>query len=123
MLVLPAPDRDDLDTLLNRTGRVMVVTDHLTGDAHLVNWATHMAHKTGTVLLVHVEDQTVFDRYVDAISKLPGLATEDASDRIRAKLLQLPADYIEAVAREIKEQGVEENIESKVLIGHPLAEY
>ena len=54
---------------LHDTNRVMVMTDHLTGDSRLVNFAVRFTEPDGTLFLTHIEDDAVFDRYVDGRGK------------------------------------------------------
>lgn len=108
---LPPPDR------------VMVVTDHLTGDDRLVSWALHLTPAQGTLHLVHVEEQAFFDRYADAISRIQFMDTDRATAALRAKLLQLPMDYIQAVINALAASGATETVTADVHLGDPIAEY
>jgi len=45
--------------------RVMAITDHLTGDARLVNCAIAFTRPNGTLYLTHIEDEIVFERYIE----------------------------------------------------------
>ena len=76
-------DRDDLDDRLAKLERVLVVTDHLTGDDRLVNWGVHLCPESGRLVLAHVEDDHTYDRYIDVIGKLKNLDTDTAADVTR----------------------------------------
>ena len=110
-------------TALREATRVMVVTDHLTGDDPLVNWAIHITPNDGTLLLCHIEDQDVFDRYAEMLGRMKGVPTEDVVQRLKAKLLGLPRDYIRAVKAEMREQGIQEHVVPLVELGQPLEVY
>ena len=97
VLVLPHPGRKDLPGhALKNTGRVMAVTDHLAGDHRLVSHAAHFTQDGGTLYLAHVEDDTVFERYITAIGKIPDLDTDIAREEIRARLVEDRTEYIES---------------------------
>ncbi len=108
VLVLPRPDRPDLVDLLGGTTRVLVVTDHMTGDDKLVNWGVHFTPDHGTLVLAHVEDDQVFDHYMNVIARLQGIPTDEARQRILDKLMEMPREYIETVIRELTESGIQE---------------
>ena len=61
---------------------VMAITDHVTQDHHLVSTAARLTAPGGTLWLTHVEDQGIFDRYIDAISKIPEIDTDTARETI-----------------------------------------
>jgi hypothetical protein len=123
VLVLPPPSRPDFDQLLADTNRIMVVTDHLTGDNRLVSWGIHMCADNGTLDLVHVEDDQTFERYVDAISKIPDIDTDSARERIHDKLLQMPRDYVRSIAALLAEKSIHEKVEPTVIMGHAITDY
>ena len=65
VLVLPHPDADRaLPHSVKDTDRVMAITDHLSGDNRLVSYAAALTAPGGTLVLVHVEDEQVFRRFV-----------------------------------------------------------
>ncbi len=110
-------------TALREATRVMVVTDHLTGDDLLVNWAIHITPDDGTLLLCHIEDQDVFDRYAEMLGRMQGVPTDDVVRRLKEKLLGLPLDYIRAVEAEMREQEIREHVVPLVELGQPLEAY
>ncbi len=76
VVVMPHPERAELQAIASRRAQsVMAMTDHLTGDDRLVNYAARYTKEDGTLYLSHVEDDAVFDRYMEAISKI---ASDDA---------------------------------------------
>jgi hypothetical protein len=104
------------------TGRVMALTSHLTGEHRLVNQAAFFTEKDGSLFLVHVEDDHVFARYMDAISKIPAIDTETARETILERLLTDPMDYIRSCAAGLKAAGVPLQVEEIVVMGHHLRE-
>lgn len=95
VLVLPHPESGEVfDRGLTGTDRVMAVTGHLQGDDELVNEAAAVVSEGGTLWLAHVEDETDFERIMDAISKVPSIDTESARELLLAQLLKEPRDYI-----------------------------
>ncbi|MCX8231290.1 MAG: universal stress protein [Alphaproteobacteria bacterium] len=124
VLVLPHPGRKDLPGhALKNTGRVMAVTDHLAGDHRLVSHAAHFTQDGGTLYLAHVEDDTVFERYIAAIGKIPDLDTDIAREEIRARLVEDPTEYIESCCAGLAREPQTLKVESRVKFGHQLADY
>ena len=124
VLVLPHPGRKDLPGhALKNTARVMAVTDHLAGDHRLVSHAAHFTQDGGTLYLAHVEDDTVFERYIAAIGKIPDLDTDIAREEIRARLVEDPTEYIESCRTGLARGNQHLTVESRVKLGHQLADY
>jgi hypothetical protein len=103
---------------------VMAITDHLSGDNRLVSYAAALTAPGGTLVLVHVEDEQVFRRYISTIGKIPSIDTTAAEEDIRDQLLKEPADYILSCQQAL-EQRPEHSIqvESVIMLGHLLEDY
>ena len=101
----------------------MAITDHLTGDSSLVRHAVAFTEPGGTLFLTHVEDDQVFARYIDVISKIPSIDTDSAEATLRAQLLKEPREYIDSCREVLKAAGVERTVEAVVTMGHRLSEY
>ena len=142
VLLLPHPVTDrEHSRALTSTHVVMAMTDHLAGDDRLVNAAASLVTAGGHLWLTHVEDGTVFDRYVDAISRIPDLDTDVARETILERLLLEPRDYIRScrevlegrespASRELEPAAPTSSVRDKtfhvdevVTVGHHLAEY
>ena len=124
VIVLPHPDAARaLPHTLKNTDRVMAITDHLSGDDRLVNYALGFTQPGGSCWLTHVEPMSVFDYYLDVISKIPEIGTESAHELIERQLLKGPRDYIESCRREIAEQHLSCEIGEIVIMGRRLGEY
>ena len=104
VLLFPHPDRTGKTERLGgaeapgMTDRVMAVTDHLTGDERLVNAALAFAEPEGTLFLSHVEDDAVFERYLDVIGKIPEIETESARETLGWQ--EASTDWRAVMARE-----------------------
>lgn len=114
------PERAWKDT---GTDAVMVVTDHLAGDAALVNWGVRLSERGATLFLTHIEDDAVFERYMQTISKIPAIDTEQARALIAAQLLQEPHDYVTRCRDVLESAGVPLRVEEVVRMGHRVHEY
>ena len=102
---------------------VMAIADHLSGDHHLVNFAAYLTPPDGNLWLVHVEDESTFDRYMEAISKIPEIETDTARDLIYKQLLKEPADYIDSCRHVLSTAHRVNNVEKLVTVGHHLTDY
>jgi len=123
VLLMPRPDVDMEGPRRATTQRVMAMTDHLEGEERLVNAAVAFAAKGGTLFLTHVEDESTFERYIEAAGRTPKLDTDVAREALREALLGPPRDYVTACARGLAEAGVELNVEPVVAMGHHLETY
>jgi len=124
IMVFPHPGRGGAmpHALLN-TDQVMAITTELTGDDRLVNFASRLTQPHGVLHLTHIEDGATFERYLEVISKIPSINTDDAREAIRAQLLKQPSNYIESCRAGLAAAGVPQVVEGIVAIGHRLSEY
>ncbi len=124
VLVVPRPDADQqfLDATEDLNS-VMAITDHLTNDDRLVNYAIRFTEKRGTLRLTHIESSHVFERYIDAISKIAAIDTTVAREEILRRLLKEPQDYIQSCIESMIEEDLQMNVKGDVTIGHRLKDY
>ncbi len=124
VLVIPHPERPEFQELAGRRPRsVMAMTDHLTGDHRLVNYSAHFTEVGGRLLLGHVEDDAIFERYMEAISKIPTINTDTAREQIQARLLKDPEDYIESCRKGLARSAPDLTVEAMVTSGHHIRAY
>ncbi|MCH7856113.1 MAG: hypothetical protein IIB37_05125 [Gemmatimonadetes bacterium] len=124
VLVIPHPERPEFQQLAGRRPRsVMAMTDHLTGDHRLVNYAAHVTHPGGRLLLGHVEDDVIFERYMEAISKISTINTDVARKEIKARLLKDPEDYVDSCREGLARVWPELTVEAMVTSGHHIRAY
>ena len=100
---------------------VMAVTDHLSGDDSLVSFAARVLPEDARLILAHVEDDAVFERYLEAIGKIAHIDTTRARDSIRARLMKDATDYISSCITVLEARG--HRVDSQVLWGHHVAVY
>lgn len=124
VLVLPHPTvGTGVLENLQTTEQVLAMGGHLAGDHSLVDWALRMTAPGGTLRLAHVEDDGTFERYMEAISKIPTIDTDDARETLGIQLMKEPREYIESVGRALADSDQKVAIEGAVLMGHHLSEY
>ncbi len=122
VLILPHPKAQSLDEILKGTGSVMAITNHLTGDHRLVNFAVRFTEEKGTLFLTHIEDDAVFRSHIDVISKIPTITTETAEEEILKQLLKEPHDYIRSCSDTLQVEGLALQVEEIVILGHHIAD-
>ncbi|MFP6854873.1 MAG: hypothetical protein VB980_03755, partial [Opitutales bacterium] len=89
VLVLPRPEREESAEALKVPPRtVMAVSGHLGSDHKLIQAAIHFTASKGKLTLSHVEDESTFNRYLNAIAKIPEIDTEIAKESILERLLK-----------------------------------
>ncbi len=124
VLVLPHPGAARaLPHAIANTDCVMAITDHLTADARLVDYALLFTAPSGTCWLTHIESQRQFDHFLAAVEKIPEIETDDARQLVEAQLLKQPSDYIESCRGVIAARGVPVKIEAIVAMGDRVEEY
>lgn len=124
VLVLPHPDAERaLPHAIANTDCVMAITDHLTADARLVDYALRFTAPSGTCWLTHIESQRQFDHFLAAVEKIPEIETDDVRQLVEAQLLKEPRNYIESCRRVIEALGVQVKIEAIVAMGDRVEEY
>lgn len=123
VLVLPGTSVAPVKLADRDCDRVMVVADHISGDNRLINYGAAMCRAGGTVWLCHVEDDLVFERYIQAIGRIPEIDTEAARVLIEKQLLKEASDFIEECARVIHSKGPNIRVEPHVGRGHHLRDY
>jgi hypothetical protein len=110
VLVVPHPKagyaRNDA---LNKCNSVVVITDHMVNDHHLVQCGLAFIDESGRLYLSHIEDQVSFDRVMAAIGKIPTIETEDAKHKLSQQLLKEPAEYICTSSKEFGQIGFKIN--------------
>ncbi len=124
VLVLPHPDADRaLPHAIANTDCVMAITDHLTADARLVDYALRFTAPSGSCWLTHIESQRQFDHFVGAVEKVPEIETDDVRELVEAQLLKEPRNYIESCRKVIEAEGVHAKIEPIVAMGDRIETY
>ncbi len=124
VMLLPHPEAErSAGHAMENTDRVMAIASHLTGDHLLVNTAVRFTEENETLWLTHVEDQATFDRYMEVISKISTIETEDAREDVLERLMKEPQDYIEGCVEVLREAGARVQIQQIVTFGHHLSEY
>jgi hypothetical protein len=124
VLVLPHPAADyKAEHALQDTTDVMAVTDMNAVNDSLINYAAAMTNPQGNLYLTHVEDARIFERYMDAISKIEVIDTEMARKRLGEQLLKEPDDYFRSCADILKQHHPRMRVNSLVIFSELVAEY
>ena len=122
VLVLPHPKRAVERPVLH-TSVVMAMTDHLVGDDPLVNWAARFTDEGGSLVLTHVEDDRAFERFIETVSKIPSIDTEDVRRRVLERFLRDAEDYVGSCSVALSAAGLPFAVVEVVTHGHHLNEY
>ena len=124
VLVTPHPKAGyGRDNALGNCHSVVVVTDHMVNDHHLVQYGLALIDEPGRLYLSHIEDQVNFDRVMDAISKIPTIDTDDAKHKLSQQLLKEPAEYIQSVKFELDKLNRSVEVIPIVSFGHQMKDY
>ncbi len=124
VMVLPHPQAGyEADHAFRDTSEIMVVTDLLAVNDRLIDHAVAFSQAEGSLYLSHVEDRRIFERYMDAISKIEVIDTDLARERLKEQLLKEPEDYFHSCAEVLKREFPRLKVRSLVLFGDLVAEY
>jgi hypothetical protein len=123
VLLLPGTLAEPISLTDRVSQRVMVVADHIAGDARLINYGARMCTVGGTMWLCHVEDDAVFEHYIRAIERIPEIDSDQARVLIGAQLEKDAANYIETCIGVLKEVGPNVAYHADVTRGHHLTAY
>lgn len=123
VLVLPGSSEHPEPLTGKLCDRVMVVADHISGDNGLINYGSRMCPDDGTLWLCHVEDDSVFERYMRVIEQIPEIDSEQARKLIGMTLLKGAQDFIDTCIVELKESRPSVSYENRVTRGHFLKQY
>ncbi len=97
VLLLPRVDTGDASSEpLTAPATVLAMTDHLSGDGRLVNWAATFAGH-GKLVLAHIEDEAIFEQYIDLCSKTPLIDTDVARRELKRLILSEPRGWVDTV--------------------------
>ncbi|MEE2714476.1 MAG: hypothetical protein VYD34_00540 [Verrucomicrobiota bacterium] len=122
--IMPHPDREGVpEHAVKTTDSVMAVNDHLVGEDGLVNHAIFMTDTGGSLHLTHIEDDSIFNRYMEVIGKIPEIDTDIARETIQAQLLGEPSDYIDSCEAVLNDKRTNLKVIKHIAHGHPLEEY
>ena len=120
-IVTPHPEHKQI---VNPIRSIMVLTDHLTGDDRLVNFGMRLGPGEDLELhLVHMENDAAFDRFVEAVSKVPEVDTNVVRETVLNQLLKEPHDYIQHVREMLDAQGISANVQAHIQTGHLVSDY
>ena len=123
VLVLPVTSADPVMMAKPDCDRVMVVADHISGDSRLINYGAALCRPGGTVWLCHVEDDLVFERYMQAIARIPEIDSDEARILIENQLLKEATDFIKECARVLHNKAPNIRVQSSIGRGHHLRHY
>ena len=123
VLLLPGTAAEPVSLEGRVSKRVMVVTDHISGDSRLIDYGVRLCEAGGTVWLCHIEDEPVFERYMNVIGQIPEIDTDQARRLIGAQLLKEAQDFITTCIDELHKTGPNVAYHSIVARGHHLREY
>ena len=122
LLLLPHPSVKG-DRRLETPRRVMVLTDQLLEHPRLIDVALEMIQSPGELTVAHVEDETVFERYMGLIAKIPQIDTEVARQLILDQMLGEVRGYIDQLGDTLAKQDLSVMVHSEVTMGHQLSSY
>jgi len=124
VLILPHPHAGyAMEHTMKNCDVVMALTDHLSNNHDLVNYAVRFTQKKGALHLGHVEDIDTFNKYIDVISKIQSIDTDNATKQLQKELLKQPSNYINAVIDRLAVEDLDINVKSDVKFGHHLTEF
>ena len=124
VLILPHPEAGYAYAhAYHSVRKVLAMTDHMTDDDVLVNYAAEFTGPNGRLHLAHIEDEATFARYIEAISKIETIDTANAEATIKHQLLKYPRDYIDSCRAALSTKYPSMTVDAIVTFGKKLADY
>ncbi len=124
IMVLPHPEAGyQAGHAMQDTSDVMVVTDLHAINDRLINYAAAFTKPDGSLYLTHIEDERIFERYMEAISRIDVIDTAVARERLGKQLLKEPEEYFNSCAQILQPYYPQMQISSLVLFSQLVAEY
>ncbi|MBV72222.1 MAG: hypothetical protein CMH52_12930 [Myxococcales bacterium] len=118
VLLFPHPEHASHRT---QPRTIMAVTDHMAGEHRLVTFAAKITPEKARLLLAHVEDDAIFEKYLVIIGKIADIDTETARRAIRERLMKEARDYMSSCADALRRPGLD--IETRTMWGHHVSIY
>ncbi len=103
---------------LRAPSRVMTLTDQLSSHPQLIDASAALIKSSGALVLSHVEDGATFSRYMDTISKIPAIDTEEARALIQEQLLRSVRLYAESTVEALRREQPQLEVIIEVKMGH-----
>ena len=122
ILLIPRPEETEHWHLIN-SDRVMIMTDHLSGDSQIVMYGALFTQADGELTLAHVEDLQTFERYMEIIGKIRSIDSEVARGEIMDQLLKEPRDFVLSCEKGLQEANYPIKVNSIVTAGKHLFDY
>lgn len=117
ILLIPRPEHLG-GAPLKVPSRVMALTDQLTTHPQLIDASAALIKSNGALILSHVEDDATFARYMEAISKIPSIDTEEARALIQEQLLRGVRLYAESAVEPLRQAQPQLEVIIEVKMGH-----
>ena len=119
VLLLPTPNTEQrLAEACAPVRTSLIVSDQLTGAHPLMDWAQATTASDGHLVLLHLEDDATFRRYLEVIGKLPSIDTETAANDIQQQLLKEPYDYATTVSEVLRTSHPDLRVTAEIRMGH-----
>ncbi len=125
VLLLPASGTTEfpIPSELPVCREVIVVTDYLTGDDRLVNYAAALSPAEGKLVLAHIEDSVTFRRYMQAVARIPDVPTDLLRQQLAQQLLHDADRYARSAAEVLSATRPQLDVRSVVRFGRSLRHY
>jgi hypothetical protein len=102
---------------------VLVASDVLEENHELVNHGVSFTPRGGELVLCSLEDETAFERYIEAIGKIPDIDSHLARTQIREQLLRSASEYERSCKSVLEEQKVSFAITTDVRFGRGIPDF
>ena len=104
-------------------GNTRIFSDHFSNSDELINWSAEFVSNSGALWLTHVESEVDFERYMQAIARIPELDTETARTTLCRELLHESMSYIQNCKQQLAKTNPALAVELLACMGQPLHTY
>lgn len=118
ILLLPGECSQGAEKLPPKCQNILIATDHAIQESRLIHQAVAMGGKEASIILGHVEDDLSYQRYLQAIERIPEINTEIAAEKLLSQLLHDADRFGVHVAEQLAEQYPDLTLKTETMLGH-----
>ena len=112
-----------IDQDFESPNHIMVLTDQLTQHPALIDVGLSILESSSRLSLAHIEDELIFDRYINFIAKIPEIDTERAEHLIKDQMYKEAQDFFSVIDQALHNHGINIELQTIFKMGHRLQTY
>ena len=123
VLLIPETDSCESHDIPTTFKKVIVLSDHLPKDSHLISYGISVAAENAELILVDMEDRLAFDRFIEIVSKIPEIDTELAREKVKEQLFKEAEEFQDDCLATLVELNLPLTLKKEVRFGSTVADF